>query len=136
MPAETSDTARLRLSSNHAVAAAIMGAKNALAARPTRMPYVSWNWRSDCARLASVSASPSSTAPISTTMRVPKRSLAAPQPKAPRPMIRKLSVMALEMPARDQPVAVDIGSRNTASENMAPMATQVISAPAAMITHL
>ncbi len=42
-------------------------------------------------------------------------------------MIRKLSVIAVEMPARDQPVAVDIGSRNTASENIAPMATQVIS---------
>jgi hypothetical protein len=38
MPAETSDTARLRLVSNHAVAAAIMGAKKALAASPTRTP--------------------------------------------------------------------------------------------------
>ena len=47
----------------------------------------------------------------------------------------KLSVMALEMPARDQPVAVDIGSRNTASENIAPMATQVINAPTATITQ-
>ena len=43
--------------------------------------------------------------------------------------------MALEMPARDQPVAVDIGSRNTASENIAPMATQVMSAPTATITQ-
>src|SRR5262249_48008791 len=38
MPAETSETARLRFSANHAVAAAITGAKKALAARPTRMP--------------------------------------------------------------------------------------------------
>src|SRR5262249_59814095 len=118
-----------------AVAAAIIGAKKALAARPTRMPYVSWNWMSEVASLASTMARPNSAAPISTTVRVPKRSLAAPQPKAPRPMTRKLSVIALEMPARDQPVAVDIGSRKTAKENMDPMATQVIKAPAPTITQ-
>jgi hypothetical protein len=44
-------------------------------------------------------------------------------------------VMALEMPARDQPVAVDIGSRKTASENIAPTATQVIKAPTPTITQ-
>ena len=38
MPAETSDTARLRCVSNQAVVSAIIGAKNVLAARPTRMP--------------------------------------------------------------------------------------------------
>lgn len=38
MPAETSDTARPRFSSNQAVVAAIIGAKNVLAASPTRMP--------------------------------------------------------------------------------------------------
>jgi hypothetical protein len=38
MPAETSETAKLRLSSNQAVVAAIMGAKKVLAARPTKMP--------------------------------------------------------------------------------------------------
>jgi len=38
MPADTSETARLRLLSNHRVAAAIIGAKNAPAANPTRMP--------------------------------------------------------------------------------------------------
>ena len=43
--------------------------------------------------------------------------------------------MAVEMPARDQPVASDIGCRNTASENIAPMATQPISAPAATTTQ-
>ena len=90
---------------------------------------------SEAARLASTSARPSNTAPISTTMRVPKRSLTAPQPKAPSPMTRKFSVIALDMPARDQPVAVAIGSRNTASENIAPMATQVMSAPAPTITQ-
>ena len=38
MPAETSDTARLRCLSNQAVVSAIIGAKNVLAARPTRIP--------------------------------------------------------------------------------------------------
>src|SRR6185503_5904718 len=71
MPAETSDTARLRCVSNHAVVNAIIGAKNVLAARPTRTPYTSWNCSSDCARLARTNASPSSTAPIDTTRRVP-----------------------------------------------------------------
>ena len=47
----------------------------------------------------------------------------------------KLTVMALEMPARDQPVAVDMGSGNTASENIAPMASQVINAPTATISQ-
>ena len=41
MPAETSDTARLRCVSNYAVVNAIIGAKKVLAARPTRTPYVS-----------------------------------------------------------------------------------------------
>jgi hypothetical protein len=50
-------------------------------------------------------------------------------------MMMKLSVIALEMPARDQPVAVVIGSRNTARENIAPSATQLSSAPAATITQ-
>ena len=44
-------------------------------------------------------------------------------------------VMAVEMPVRDQPVSTDIGCRNTASENIAPMLTQVISMPAATITQ-
>jgi hypothetical protein len=39
------------------------------------------------------------------------------------------------MPVRDQPVAVDIGSRRIASENIAPMATQVMSAPVPTITQ-
>ena len=38
MPADTNETARLRLVSNHAVAAATIGAKKAPAASPTRMP--------------------------------------------------------------------------------------------------
>ena len=51
------------------------------------------------------------------------------------PMARNTSVIAPEIPARDQPVASAIGCRNTASENTAPKATQVISAPAATITQ-
>jgi hypothetical protein len=43
--------------------------------------------------------------------------------------------MALDIPARDQPVAAAIGVRYTASENIAPIATQVMSAPAATITQ-
>jgi hypothetical protein len=51
------------------------------------------------------------------------------------PMARKLSVIALETPARDQPVASVIGWRKTARENMAPAATQVITAPIATMTQ-
>jgi hypothetical protein len=58
-----------------------------------------------------------------------------PQKKPAMPMLRKLKVMALDMPARDQPVASDIGCKNTASENIAPAATQVMTAPAKMITQ-
>jgi hypothetical protein len=43
--------------------------------------------------------------------------------------------MALDTAARDQPVSRVIGSRKTASENMAPTATQVISAPMPTITQ-
>jgi hypothetical protein len=59
-------------------------------------------------------------------LRGPMRSLSAPQPKPAAPMARKLSVIALDTPARDQPVSRVIGSRNTASENMAPIATGVL----------
>jgi hypothetical protein len=38
IPAETSETASPRFSSNHAVVAAIIGAKKALAESPTTMP--------------------------------------------------------------------------------------------------
>ena len=87
------------------------------------------------ARLATTSPAPSSTAPISTTGRGPQRSLAAPQRKPATPMTRKSSVIAVEMPARLQPVSSDIGSRNTASENIAPIATQPIRPPRKTITQ-
>ena len=42
MPADTSETARLRRVSNQPVTVAIIGAKKALAASPTSTPKVSW----------------------------------------------------------------------------------------------
>ena len=44
-------------------------------------------------------------------------------------------VIATEMPARDQPMSRETGSRNMASENIAPRATQVMSAPTATMVH-
>jgi hypothetical protein len=43
--------------------------------------------------------------------------------------------MALDTPVRDQPVVSDMGCRKTASENIAPMATQLIKAPAPTTTQ-
>ncbi len=50
-------------------------------------------------------------------------------------MTRKSSVIALDTAARLHPVAMEMGSRNTASENMAPMAMQPISAPTPTMTQ-
>ena len=58
------------------------------------------------------------------------RSLSMPQAKPPTPIPRNTSVIAPDIPARDQPVASAMGCRNTA-----PKATQVISAPAATTTQ-
>src|SRR5688572_32059524 len=134
-PADTSDTASARCLSNQPVTAAIIGAKNALVATPTRTPNVSWNCARVSARLASTSARPRIVEPIKTTTRGPHRSLAIPHANEPRPMAMKLSDIALEMPARPQPVSTDIGSRNTASENMAPTATQPMRPPRATRVH-
>ena len=134
-PAETRETARPRRVSNQRMVVAIIGAKNEPAATPITIPNSSSNSSSEAARLASTSAAPSSRAPASATMRAPNRSLSAPHMKPARPIARKSKVIALEIPVRDQPVAADIGCRNTASENIAPMATQPISAPAATITQ-
>ena len=82
----------------------------------------------------------------------PGRGRAAARPPAPRcgcrsgrtarptrtpqsPMQRKSSVAAAEMPARDQPIASEIGCRNTASDSIVPKPTQVISAPAPTTTQ-
>ena len=50
-------------------------------------------------------------------------------------MHRKLRVAAIDMLLRDQPVSVAIGWRKTASENIEPMAMQVISIPAPTTTQ-
>ncbi len=50
-------------------------------------------------------------------------------------MNRKSSVAASEMPATDQPIACEIGCRNTASDSIVPKPTQVISAPAPTTTQ-
>src|SRR5690349_5253362 len=50
-------------------------------------------------------------------------------------MTTKLIVMANEIPAIDQPVSFDMGSANTASENMAPTATQPMRPPSATMTQ-
>jgi hypothetical protein len=68
-------------------------------------------------------------------MRVPNRSDSVPHRKAAAPIHKKLSVAAVEMPVRDQPVAAAKGAKNTPSESIAPMLRQVISMPAATTTQ-
>ena len=68
-------------------------------------------------------------------MRVPNRSDNAPQKNAANPMARKSIVAAAETPLRDQPIAAEIGCRNTASDSIVPKPTQVISAPAPTTTQ-
>src|ERR1700744_2277213 len=73
--------------------------------------------------------------PASRTIRGPNRSISMPQPKLATPMARKLNVIASEIAVRDQPVATDIGSRNTGSEKIEPIAIQPMNPPAATITQ-
>ena len=134
-PTETSETARPRCSAIQPMTAAIIGVKKLPTAIPTNKPNASWNWSGLCAWLARKRPSPRSTAPASTTLRGPMRSLSAPQPKPAAPIARKPIVMALDTAACDQPVASVIGCRNTASENMAPIAMHVMKAPIATITQ-
>ena len=75
------------------------------------------------------------TDPASTTGRGPNRSDRLPQIMLAKAMARKPIVIAVEMPVTDQPVSRDIVSRKTGSENMAPMATQPNSPPAATMTQ-
>jgi hypothetical protein len=53
----------------------------------------------------------------------------------PNAMARKPNVMALDMPVTDHPVSREMGRRNTGRENMAPIATQPNTPPAATITQ-
>src|SRR6185503_8160267 len=72
MPADTSDTARLRWVSNQPVTVAMIGAKIAAIAPPTQSPNTSWNASSDVVRLASARLAARMIAPVSTTGRGPK----------------------------------------------------------------
>ena len=73
--------------------------------------------------------------PASTTARVPNRSDSEPQKNDPKPMARKLSTAANEMPARDQPMSCDMGCRNTPSDIMLPMPMQPTSMPMPTMTQ-
>jgi hypothetical protein len=63
------------------------------------------------------------------------RSASVPQAMLANAMARKAIVMALDTPATDQPVSREIGRRKTGSENIEPIATQLIRPPAATITQ-
>src|SRR5437879_5678579 len=79
MPADTSDTARLRWVSNQPVTVAIIGAKIAAVAAPTMRPNSSWNSISEVARLASARLAEMTIEPVSTTGSGPNRSDSVPQ---------------------------------------------------------
>src|SRR5690242_19858767 len=79
MPAETSDTARLRWVSNQPVTQAIIGAKIAEMLPPMNRPKVSWNASSEVVWLASARLMARIAEPVTTTKRVPNRSDRLPQ---------------------------------------------------------
>src|SRR5262245_5431907 len=133
MPAETSETARLRWVSNQPVTQAIIGAKIAAVAPPTRRPKMTSNSRRELARLARARLAARPADPISTTGRGPKRSDRLPQTMLASASARKPAVIALETPVTDHPVSLEIGKRKTGSENIDPMATQPKRPPAATI---
>src|SRR6185437_5260170 len=135
MPADTSETARLRWVSNQPVTVAIIGAKIEAIEPPTIRPNSNWNAISEVAWLARARDAGSTIAPVSTTGRGPNRSDKAPQAMLVKAMARKPMVMALDMPVTDQPVSAAIGFKNTGSENMPPIATQPSRPPAATITQ-
>src|SRR5579883_2330562 len=135
MPAETSDTARLRWVSNQPVTVAIIGAKIAAVPPPTITPNKNWNASSELAWLASARLAAITTDPVSTTGSGPKRSDKVPQIMLLIAIARKPMVMALDTPVTDQPVSRAIGCSRTGSENMPPIATQPSKPPAATITQ-
>ncbi len=67
MPADTSDTARLRWVSNQPVTVAIIGAKIADVPAPTIRPNRNWNASSDVAWLASARLAAITSEPVRTT---------------------------------------------------------------------
>ena len=135
MPADTSETARLRWVSNQPVTVAIIGAKIAAIEPPTRRPKVNWKATSEVAWLASARLTASTVEPVSTTGSGPQRSDSVPHAMLAHAMARKAMVMALDTPATDQPVSRVIDCRSTGSENIEPIATQPSKPPAATITQ-
>src|SRR5215207_10049971 len=99
MPADTSETARLRWVSNHPVTVAIIGAKIAAIAPPTRTPKMNWNAMSEVAWLASARLAAITIDPVSTTGSGPQRSDRVPQAMLQHAIARKLIVIALDTPA-------------------------------------
>ena len=87
------------------------------------------------ARLASASETAITVDPVSTTGSGPNLSDSVPQIMLVKAMARKPMVMAVEMPATDQPVSRAIGCSSTGSENMPPIATQPSRPPAATMTQ-
>src|SRR6516225_8315820 len=79
MPADTSDTARLRWVSNQPVTVAIIGAKIAAQDAPATRPNRIWNASSEVAWLASARPEASPIDPVSTTGNGPNRSVRVPQ---------------------------------------------------------
>src|SRR3954468_18374945 len=79
MPADTSETARLRWVSNQPVTVAIIGAKIAAIEPPTSTPKTNWNANSEVAWLASARLAAIAADPVSTTGRGPQRSDSVPQ---------------------------------------------------------
>src|SRR5882757_6268148 len=135
MPADTSDTARLRWVSNQPVTVAIIGAKIAAIEPPTRAPKMNWNANSEVAWLARKRLAASTVDPVSTTGRGPQRSDSVPQAMLQHAIAKKPIVIALDTPATDQPVSCTIDCNRTGNENIEPMATQPSVPPAATITQ-
>src|ERR1041385_8663382 len=135
MPAETSDTARLRWVSNQPVTQAIIGAKIAEMLPPMNRPKVSWNASSEVVWLASARLMARIAEPVTTTKRVPNRSDRLPQAMLVVAIARNAMVMALDTPVTDQPVSRVMAPRKTGSENIAPIATQPSRPPATTMTH-
>ena len=90
---------------------------------------------SDVARLASARLAARMTDPVITITRGPNRSDKLPQVMLPNAKAIKPKVMALDTPVMDHPVAREMGRRKTGSENMAPIARQPRTPPAATITQ-
>ena len=137
MPADTSDTARLRCVSNQPVTQAIIGAKIAGDRAADHQAEDELELEQRVARLAS--------ARLAGQQR-PSRSArrgAARSGRRASPQTMLASAMRQEADghgardAGDRPagVACEIGRRNTGSENIAPIATQPSRPPAATITQ-